>query len=158
MKKDYILKYLSPAADYPFDVNLDGFYSHNSFKGIENPWENLSLPLGNGALGACVFGGADTERIQITENSFANPIAKGCGGGLNNLAEIYINFGHKDYKDYVRTLNINEAIARTEYTVGEIAYKREYFAFNSGNALVVKLSADKKASRWSRPVFSSSSE
>ncbi len=142
--KNYILKYLSPAADYDWQVNLDEYNSYDAFKGKENPWENLSLPLGNGVLGACVFGGADTERIQITENSFANPIGKGCGAGLNNLAEIYINFGHKGYENYVRTLKLNEAIANTEYTHNGTAYKREYFTSASRDIMAISLFADKK--------------
>jgi len=142
--KNYFLKYLSPAADYDWQVNLDEYNSYDAFKDKENPWENLSLPLGNGLLGACIFGGADTERIQITENSFANPIGQRCGAGLNNLAEIYINFGHKEYESYLRTLSLNEAIANTEYKHKGVVYKREYFTSLDNGVMAVALSADKE--------------
>ena len=46
-------------------------------------WEKYSLPIGNGYLGANVFGGVPDERIQITENSLENP---GGLGGLNSFA------------------------------------------------------------------------
>ncbi|MEW1842354.1 glycoside hydrolase N-terminal domain-containing protein [Nonomuraea angiospora] len=32
-------------------------------------WETRALPLGNGALGAMVFGGTGTERLQLNEKS-----------------------------------------------------------------------------------------
>ncbi|MBE1590263.1 hypothetical protein H4W80_008521 [Nonomuraea angiospora] len=32
-------------------------------------WETQALPLGNGALGAMVFGGTGTERLQFNEKS-----------------------------------------------------------------------------------------
>ncbi|MEV4011054.1 glycoside hydrolase family 95 protein [Nonomuraea angiospora] len=32
-------------------------------------WETQALPIGNGALGAMVFGGTDTERLQFNEKS-----------------------------------------------------------------------------------------
>jgi len=139
--KNYILRYAKPAADYSVDTNLDFYDSHSKFKGIENPWENLSLPIGNGAIGANIFGGTNTERIQITENSFANPMAGGCGLGLNNLAEFYIDFLHNDVSSYSRTLNLNDAVAEVEYNNCGTAFKREYFTVHNRNLLVMKLSA-----------------
>ena len=32
-------------------------------------WETQSLPIGNGALGAAVFGGVDSERVQFNEKT-----------------------------------------------------------------------------------------
>lgn len=37
----------------------------NSYTG----WEQWALPLGNSAIGASVFGGVQTERIQLNEKS-----------------------------------------------------------------------------------------
>ncbi|MBR4073601.1 MAG: glycoside hydrolase N-terminal domain-containing protein [Clostridia bacterium] len=142
--KKYLLRYTKPAADYSFDTNLDEFDSHNKFKGIDNPWENLSLPIGNGAIGANIFGGTNTERIQITENSFANPMAGGCGLGLNNLAELYIDFSHTDVTGYERTLSLNDAIADVKYISDNTAFKREYFAVHNRNLLVIGLSSENK--------------
>ena len=39
----------------------------------DDGWEKWSLPIGNGYMGVNVFGRTDTERLQITENSFSNP-------------------------------------------------------------------------------------
>jgi alpha-L-fucosidase 2 len=32
-------------------------------------WETQSLPIGNGALGAAIFGGVDSERVQFNEKT-----------------------------------------------------------------------------------------
>ena len=76
-------------------------------------WEKWSLPLGNGYIGANVFGGTETERIQITENSLSNPKSV---GGLNNFAEIFLDFAHSDVEDYRRDLVLDTAISHVEYT------------------------------------------
>ena len=57
----------------------------------EEGWEKYSLPIGNAYTGANVFGGVETERIQITENSLENP---GGLGGLNSFADICFYFPH----------------------------------------------------------------
>lgn len=41
---------------YPYDID----------------WERASYPLGNGTIGANVFGGTEVERIQISEKTFAS--------------------------------------------------------------------------------------
>ena len=117
-------------------------------------WERYALPLGNGYLGACVFGYTDTERIQITENSLANPYRSGwhklgdkppyTGAGLNSFAEIYIDFGHGDVKDYERELDIEDAIARVSYECSGTKYTREYFTSYPDKVLVMRFRADKK--------------
>ena len=32
-------------------------------------WESEALPIGNGSIGAMVFGGVDNERLQINEST-----------------------------------------------------------------------------------------
>lgn len=50
--KNYVLKYNKPAE-----------YS-------ENGWQNEVLPIGNGMLGMCVFGGVSEEHLQFNEKLF----------------------------------------------------------------------------------------
>ncbi len=120
MMKPLKLKYLSPAED-----SVEG-------------WERYSLPLGNGYLGANVFGIVARERIQITENSLENP---GHLGGLNNFAELYIQFDHADVSGYERGLSLDEGVASCRYTCRGVEYTREYFASYPDKVLVVKLTA-----------------
>src|SRR6056297_1978467 len=50
-------------------------------------WEKESYPIGNGYMGANIFGRTDMERIQITEKTLANEGVYGWGG-LTNFAEV----------------------------------------------------------------------
>jgi alpha-L-fucosidase 2 len=116
----------------------------------DDGWEKWSLPIGNGFLGANIFGRTFTERIQLTEVSLCNPIIWDAGEllnlGLNNFCELYIDFGHEFSKteNYRRSLSLNRATAKTEYTFEGVNYTREYFASYPEKVLVTKLSADKK--------------
>ncbi len=116
------LRYLKPAED-----SMTG-------------WEHESLPLGNGYMGANVFGIVERERIQITENALENP---GPLGGLNNFAELYIAFDHAEARDYERGLSLDDATAFCRYTCGGVDYKREIFASYPDRVLVVRLTASR---------------
>ncbi len=109
----------------------------------DQDWEQWSYPIGNGYVGANLFGRTDTERIQITEKTLHN---KGCynNGGATNFAELYLDFNHTGVTDYRRSLNLNEAIAHVSYTSGGVAHSRQYFASYPDNVLVVRLDADRK--------------
>src|SRR5699024_4171923 len=80
-------------------------------------WEHQSLPIGNGYLGANIFGRTDRERVQITENSLENPGFSPIGmmGGLNNFAELYFEFNHLDIQRYERGLDLQTATAYVRY-------------------------------------------
>ncbi len=45
--------------------------------------------------------------------------------------------------NYIRSLNLDEAIASVSYNLGGINYYREYFVSNPGNFMAVRLTADK---------------
>jgi len=107
----------------------------------DKDWENWSYAIGNGALGANLFGRTDSERIQLSEKSIANG---GCydRGGITNAAELYLDFDHPSVADYRRTLNLNDAIATVSYRAGETNYQREYFASYPDDVMVVRLSAE----------------
>ena len=40
---------------------------------LDDDWERWSIPLGSGYFGANIFGRTETERIQLTDKSLANP-------------------------------------------------------------------------------------
>lgn len=117
-------------------------------------WQNWSIPLGNGFVGANVFGRVETERVQITEKTLSNPwqIVKTVNGvtswpqvaGLNNFSETYIDFDHKSsgVSSYRRELDLRTAIASTRYDYNGATYNREYFVSYPDNALVIYLDAE----------------
>ena len=136
-QKKYELWYATPApnrgADYKAQISGRGFP-------WDADWENLSLPLGNGYLGANIFGRTDQERIQLTENSLSNKGLWGIGS-LTNFAEMLVDFGHKDPMNYRRSLSLNEAISYVSYQHENVIYNRQYFASYPDKVLVLHLTA-----------------
>jgi len=104
-------------------------------------WERESLPLGNGFLGANVFGGIACERIQITESTLWNPLAL---GGLNNAIELYLHFDHGDKADdYERSLSLDDAVASCRYNCNGVTYTRECFTSYPDRVLAIRLTASR---------------
>ncbi|WP_405603950.1 glycosyl hydrolase family 95 catalytic domain-containing protein [Polaribacter sp. Asnod1-A03] len=109
-------------------------------------WVNRSIPMGNGYMGVNVFGGTTSERIQITENSLYD-WGKDRGlkrRGVNNFAEVFIDFDHKNVKDYKHELNLNKGISSLEYENDGVKYSREYFTSYPDKVMAIRLSASKK--------------
>jgi alpha-L-fucosidase 2 len=116
-----------PGRGFPFDAD----------------WEGQSYPIGNGYMGANIFGRTDTERIQITEKTLANedPYRR---GGLTNFAEIYLDINHHSPENYRRSLNLNDGILYVSYMQDGVTYTREYLASYPENIIAVKLSASEQ--------------
>ncbi len=112
-------------------------------KPYDADWENWSLPIGNGWLGASVFGRTDTDRIQLTENSLDNKSLYSLGG-LTNFAELYLDFNHQNTIDFKRGLSISDAISFTQYKQNGVTFSREYFASYPDKVLVIKVKASVK--------------
>ncbi len=70
------------------------WYEHPAEK-----WEN-AFPVGNGRLGAMVFGRSDEERIQVNEETYwtGGPYNQTKKGGKNHLAEIRKLIFDGDYR------------------------------------------------------------
>jgi len=137
--KTYNLWYDAPAPNRGADWTI----VQAGGKPYDADWENWSLPIGNGWLGASIFGRTDTERIQITENTLANKSLYKLGG-LTNFAEIYLDINHKNPTNYERGLSISDAISYTKYHQDGVEYTREYFASYPDKVLVIKLKANVK--------------
>ena len=149
-QKEYSLWYSQPAPN----EGAENIVKSRGFP-YDKYWERWSLPIGNGYMGACIFGRTDTERIQLTEKTFGvkGPYKK---GGIGNFAEIYIEGIHHDQPlNYKRSLRLNDAISRVNYQYESVNYTREYFANYPSNVIVVKLKADQpgKISFTLRPVL-----
>jgi alpha-L-fucosidase 2 len=108
-------------------------------------WVNRSIPMGNGYMGVNVFGGTTSERIQITENSLYDSVAgKGLRRtGLNNFAEVYLDFGHNNVSNYQRDLNLNEGVSHVKYEQYGVEYSRDYFTSYPDKVMVIRLNASK---------------
>lgn len=95
---------------------------------------------------------------ELRKLFFAGKLSEGNRMAGDNMAGMQTTFGthlpigdlkmHFSYPegeitDYRRALNLNKAISEVTYKVGEVQYKREYFATNPDEVLVLRLSADK---------------
>jgi len=142
-----------------------------------------SLVLGNGKLGASVFGGIESDKIFLNDATLwsgepvdpnMNPEAYKAipeirealanenyklGDELNKklqgkftesfapLGTLHLNFEHEgEAENYYRELDISKAISKATYEVDGVTYTREYFVSHPDQVMVVKLTADKKAS------------
>ncbi|MBI9019196.1 MAG: glycoside hydrolase family 95 protein [Phycisphaerae bacterium] len=70
---EYVMWYDKPADDYGLNSPLKCWEVENPNRTHKtNPdqaWEKYALPLGNGFIGAMVYGGVGLERIQLNEHS-----------------------------------------------------------------------------------------
>ena len=110
---------------------------------------NEGLPIGNGRLGAMVFGGTAVERVQFNEDSLWTGDENPSGdydsmGAYQKFGDLEIaQRGHEAATEYHRALHIDEAVARVQYRVGDVTYRREYFSSHPAQVLAVRLTADK---------------
>ncbi len=140
-----------------------------------------ALPIGNGRLGAMVFGGVETERLQLNDDTlwsgppdrdWNNPEAKNQLASVRRLVmeeEKYIEAGEECRKmqglynqsyqplgnlflkfdgageasSYRRELNLDTAIARVAYRVGDTEFMREVFSSAPAQVIVVRLMSSK---------------
>jgi alpha-L-fucosidase 2 len=147
-------------------------------------WEN-ALPIGNGHLGAMIYGNVEKETIQLNEstvwsgspNRNDNPLAldsvalirqliydgrrkeaervvnnsiiskKSHGQKFEPVGSLQLVFeGQHNYTNYYRELDIERAVTKTSYTVGEITYTREALASFPDRVVVTRLTASKPGS------------
>jgi len=105
-------------------------------------WEQEALPIGNGHLGAMVFGGMQKERIQFNEDSLwiGDEVDT---GAYQAFGDIYLEFAHADGANYRRELDMSRGVHTVTYTSGGVQYRREYFASYPARAIVLRFTADK---------------
>jgi alpha-L-fucosidase 2 len=130
------------------------------YKAAADKWVE-ALPMGNGRLGAMVFGGAQRERFALNEDTLwsggpsdwnneyakdaladvrravfagkyreADQLCQRMQGPFNQsylpLGDLHIEFEQAGpVTDYARELDIETAVARTNYSVGDAAFTRE---------------------------------
>jgi alpha-L-fucosidase 2 len=109
-------------------------------------WESEALPIGNGRLGAMIFGAADKETIQINEDSLWEGDEKD-SGMYQNLGEFEVALPRaKPVENYRRELDIGRALHTVTYTSDGVAFRREAFASFPDQVMVFRFTADKPGS------------
>jgi alpha-L-fucosidase 2 len=106
-------------------------------------WETEALPIGNGRLGAMIFGGVQREQIQFNESSLWIGDESDTGA-YQGFGEVFIELGEGGIATaYRRELDISRAVHTVTYTQGGVNYRRQYFASHPANVIVLRLTADK---------------
>ncbi len=105
-------------------------------------WMSQALPIGNGRLGAMIFGGMQKEHIQFNEETLWVGDENDTGA-YQAFGDIYIEFAHADGLNYRRELDIVRGVHAVTYTSDGVRYRREYFASHPANAVVLRFTADK---------------
>jgi alpha-L-fucosidase 2 len=127
---DLTLWYLQPAAD-------------------NHPMEE-ALPIGNGRMGALIFGAPERERINVNESSLwtggDNPSGDyGTMGAYQVLGNAYIALaGQTNATEYARELNLANALSRVSYRAGGVKFEREFFCSQPAQVLVARFTASRR--------------
>lgn len=145
-----------------------------------------AIPLGNGRLGAMVYGVAEADTIQLNEDTFWSgspyqntneraknslPIIRGLlnqqnyidaqklaindiiadgsktsfGQKYESIGNLILNFpGHEQKTDYVRELDLTNAVSTVRYRVNGVQYKREVFTSFTDQLVIIRITADHK--------------
>ncbi len=108
-------------------------------------WETEALPIGNGRLGAMIFGGVEREQIQFNESSLWIGDENDTGA-YQAFGDVFVEFGGQTNAattNYRRELDLGRAMHTVTYTRGGVNFRREYFASHPANVMVFRFTADK---------------
>ncbi|MGY0036402.1 glycoside hydrolase family 95 protein [Pedobacter sp. NJ-S-72] len=113
-----------------------------------------ALPIGNGRMGAMIYGGIAHERIQFNEQSLWSGDNNWDGeyetgdhgfGSYRDFGELLISFtGQSANADYTRSLDLFTGIHKTSFTQSGVNYNREAFASHPDQVMVFSFKADKE--------------
>ena len=104
-------------------------------------WEKVVYPIGNGKLGTTPFGDPNIERLPINLDTFWVGNEHNTGA-YQPVGDLFINFGHQEYHNYRRELDLDQAIQKISYTCDGVNYQREYFSSQPAQLMVFRFSAD----------------
>ena len=105
-------------------------------------WMTEALPIGNGELGAMVFGKTDIERIQFNEKSLWTGNEQDTGS-YQAFGDLFLKLGHDKATDYRRELDLERGAQSVSYTFNGVRYKREVIASYPAGVIAIRLTADK---------------
>lgn len=109
-------------------------------------WMKEALPIGNGRIGAMIFGGLPVERVQFNDKTLWTGSTT-VRGAYQNFGDIFIDFGpqgKQSYSEYRRELDLDDALAKVTYKQNGVVYHREYLASYPDNVIAMRFTANKK--------------
>ena len=122
-------------------------------------WQQEALPIGNGHMGAMLFGGIQREQIQFNEESLWVGDEEDTGA-YQAFGDVFVQFDSAarssgvnqappaaaEVSDYRRQLDIERAVHTVTFAKAAIKYRREAFASYPAKVIVYRFTADKPAS------------
>ncbi len=110
-------------------------------------WMTEALPVGNGRMGAMVFGGIEREVIQFNVDSLWTGDENDTGM-YQNFGELVIDFAgaRGSVSDYRRELSLAEGIHRVSFTRDGNKHLREVFASFPDRVVAIRITAGKPRS------------
>jgi alpha-L-fucosidase 2 len=123
---DLVLRYNAPAQDN------------------DTGWEKEALPIGNGRIGAMVFGQPGREHLQFNDITLWTGDDKTMGA-FQPFGDVLVDLpAHATgVTNYRRTLDLVRGVHTVTYTHDGVNYKREAWASYPAQVIVMRLSADK---------------
>jgi alpha-L-fucosidase 2 len=105
-------------------------------------WMTEALPIGNGDLGAMIFGKTDIERIQFNEKSLWTGTETD-PGAFQGFGDLFLKLDQDKPQDYRRELDIERGVLTVSYTASGVHYKREIISSYPAGVIAIRLTADK---------------
>ncbi|WUR11407.1 glycoside hydrolase family 95 protein [[Empedobacter] haloabium] len=106
-------------------------------------WEREALPVGNGRIGAMVFGQPGREQLAFNDITLWTGDEKTMGA-FQPFGDLYVELpGHEHATDYRRTLDLGRALHTVTYTHAGVRYTREVLASHPADVIAVRLTADR---------------
>lgn len=142
------------AADYQLEESdrLALWYTQPATTtGVSNTWMEYSLPLGNGQLGASLFGGVYKDQILINEKTLWSGKSTDNGSSYGayqyfgsimaqDISNEFTFSSEKGVKNYVRVLDLETAVGSVQYTSTDEAttYNRQYLVSYPDNVVAAR--------------------
>lgn len=110
-------------------------------------WMTQAYPVGNGRLGAMIFGGVGRDRIQFNENSLWTGDEQETGA-YQAFGELSIDFDDSAtmFNNYRRTLDLNDAMCSVKFAKGHTVFERTYFASYPDQIVAIHYTSNNKSS------------
>ena len=107
-------------------------------------WEREALPIGNGRIGAMVFGQPAREHLQFNEISLWTGDERTMGA-YQPFGDLLVELaGHASgASDYRRSLDLARGIHTVSYVRDGVTFRREAWASFPAQVIVLRLSADR---------------
>ncbi len=117
-------------------------------------WMTEAYPIGNGPMGAMLFGGTEIERVQFNEISLWSGDRMAIEGlddegqdmgSYQAFGDIFIHLGHdfSSVTHYRQELDIDRAVHTVTYEYNGVRYQRTAFASHPDGVVVINLTASK---------------